>query len=46
MMPTSAKASTPWCSCNPPDVPEWRRLIWLDQILRVEHLDSGVAGEG
>ncbi|MFC5524475.1 DUF3247 family protein [Rhodanobacter ginsengisoli] len=28
-----------------PDVPEWRRRIWLDQVLRVEHLDSGMAGE-
>jgi hypothetical protein len=28
-----------------PDVPEWCRRIWLDKILRVEHLDSGLAGE-
>lgn len=23
-----------------PDVPGWRRNIWLDQVMRVEHLDS------
>jgi hypothetical protein len=28
-----------------PDVPEWRRQVWLDQILRVEHLDSCMASE-
>lgn len=27
-----------------PDVPEWRRNIWLDQVVRVEHLDSTPAG--
>ena len=28
-----------------PDVPEWRRQVWLDQIVRVEHLDSTMASE-
>ncbi|RCS29641.1 DUF3247 family protein [Rhodanobacter denitrificans] len=28
-----------------PDVPEWSRQVWLDQIVRVEHLDSCMAGE-
>jgi hypothetical protein len=28
-----------------PDVPAWHRRIWLDQIVRVEHLDSALAGE-
>lgn len=28
-----------------PDVPTWHRRIWLDQIVRVEHLDSGMASE-
>jgi hypothetical protein len=28
-----------------PDVPEWSRQVWLDQIVRVEHLDSCLASE-
>ncbi|WP_426701924.1 DUF3247 family protein [Rhodanobacter sp. Col0626] len=28
-----------------PDVPEWKRHVWLDQIVRVEHLDSSMASE-
>jgi len=28
-----------------PDVPDWSRQVWLDQILRVEHLDSCMASE-
>jgi len=28
-----------------PDVPEWSRRFWLDQVVRVEHLDSCLAGE-
>ncbi|EIL93532.1 DUF3247 family protein [Rhodanobacter spathiphylli] len=28
-----------------PDVPEWTRQVWLDQIVRVEHLDSIMASE-
>ncbi len=28
-----------------PDVPEWSQHVWLDQIVRVEHLDSSMAGE-
>jgi hypothetical protein len=28
-----------------PDVPEWSRHVWLDQIVRVEHLDSSMASE-
>jgi len=28
-----------------PDVPEWGRQVWLDQILRVEHVDSCMASE-
>lgn len=28
-----------------PDVPGWSQRIWLDQILRIEHLDSGMASE-
>ena len=28
-----------------PDVPGWNRRIWLDQVVRVEHLDSGMASE-
>lgn len=27
-----------------PDAPEWSRQVWLDQIARVEHLDSMVPG--
>lgn len=23
-----------------PDVPMWKRHVWLDEVLRVEHLDS------
>jgi hypothetical protein len=28
-----------------PAEPTWHRRIWLDQIVRVEHLDSGLASE-
>lgn len=28
-----------------PDVPDWSRRVWLDQIVRVEHLDSVMGGE-
>jgi Protein of unknown function (DUF3247). len=28
-----------------PDVPEWNRRVWLDQVVRVEHLDSAMASE-
>ena len=28
-----------------PDVPAWSRHVWLDQIVRVEHLDSTMASE-
>lgn len=28
-----------------PDVPEWSRHVWLDQVLRVEHLDSIMGSE-
>jgi len=28
-----------------PDVPEWSRHVWLDQVVRVEHLDSIMASE-
>ena len=28
-----------------PDVPDWRRHVWLDQVVRVEHLDSIMASE-
>ena len=28
-----------------PDVAGWSQRIWLDQIVRVEHLDSGMASE-
>lgn len=28
-----------------PDAPAWHRRVWLDQIARVEHLDSGLASE-
>ncbi|EIL97696.1 hypothetical protein RHOFW104T7_14485 [Rhodanobacter thiooxydans] len=28
-----------------PDVPEWSQQVWLDQIVRVEHLDSSMASE-
>lgn len=28
-----------------PDVPAWHRRIWLDQIVRVEHLDSVMGSE-
>ena len=28
-----------------PDVPDWNRHVWLDQIVRVEHLDSIMASE-
>lgn len=28
-----------------PDVPEWSGRVWLDQVVRVEHLDSVMASE-
>lgn len=28
-----------------PDVPTWHQRIWLDQVVRIEHLDSGLASE-
>lgn len=28
-----------------PDVPGWSRHVWLDQVVRVEHLDSILAAE-
>lgn len=28
-----------------PDVADWRRKVWLDQIVRVDHLDSTMASE-
>ncbi len=28
-----------------PAMPAWHRRIWLDQIVRVEHLDSGLGSE-
>ncbi len=28
-----------------PDVPEWSRRVWLDQVMRVEHLDLAFASE-
>ena len=28
-----------------PDVPDWSRNVWLDQIVRVDHLDSAMASE-
>jgi hypothetical protein len=28
-----------------PDVPTWSRQVWLDQIARVEHVDSSMASE-
>lgn len=28
-----------------PAAPAWHRRIWLDQIVRVEHIDSGMASE-
>jgi hypothetical protein len=28
-----------------PDAPTWSQQAWLDQIVRVEHLDSTLAGE-
>lgn len=28
-----------------PDAPEWRRRVWLDQVVRVEHLDSTLESE-
>ncbi|EIM03735.1 MULTISPECIES: DUF3247 family protein [Rhodanobacter] len=28
-----------------PDVPAWSRQVWLDQIARVEHVDSIMASE-
>ena len=28
-----------------PVTPTWHRRIWLDQVVRVEHLDSGLASE-
>jgi hypothetical protein len=28
-----------------PAAPAWHRRIWLDQIVHVEHLDSGLASE-
>lgn len=29
-----------------PDVPDWSRQVWLDQVVRVEHLDATLAAEG
>jgi hypothetical protein len=28
-----------------PDVPDWKQNVWLDEIIRVEHLDSIRGGE-
>ncbi|OOG43302.1 DUF3247 family protein [Rhodanobacter sp. C05] len=28
-----------------PDVPEWSQQVWLDQVMRVEHLDMSMIGE-
>jgi hypothetical protein len=28
-----------------PDVPEWSRHVWLDQVMRVEHLDMRMVGK-
>jgi hypothetical protein len=28
-----------------PAAPAWHRRIWLDQIVHVEHIDSGLASE-
>jgi hypothetical protein len=28
-----------------PDVPDWSGHVWLDQVVRVEHLDSIMASE-
>lgn len=28
-----------------PDVPDWSRHVWLDQVARVEHLDSITGSE-
>lgn len=28
-----------------PDAPEWLRMVWLDQVLRVERLDFLSAGD-
>ena len=28
-----------------PDMPTWHPRIWLDQVVRIEHLDSGLASE-
>ncbi len=28
-----------------PDVPEWSRHVWLDQVARVEHLDLSMVGK-
>lgn len=28
-----------------PDVPDWSRHVWLDQVVRVEHLDSVMGSE-
>ncbi|MEO6799602.1 MAG: DUF3247 family protein [Rhodanobacter sp.] len=28
-----------------PDVPTWHQRIWLDEIVGIEHLDSGLASE-
>lgn len=28
-----------------PDVPDWTRSVWLDEIREVEHLDSTLGGE-
>ena len=28
-----------------PDAPAWRHDVWLDEVMRVEHLDSVMGGE-
>ena len=28
-----------------PDVPEWSQHVWLDQVVRVEHLDLNMVGK-
>lgn len=28
-----------------PDVPAWRHNVWLDEVIRVEHLDSIMGSE-
>ena len=43
--PEGVEGSNAELQLERPPTPAWHRRIWLDQIVRVEHLDSGLASE-